>query len=79
MRLILPLVLFLIVSTNSFSQELSENDLYVRTVMQGMQARDFYDIWYLLEIHGMEIDFYINEFKSKCESKGQNPFDFHIN
>lgn len=42
----------------------------MRSVMQRMQARDFYDIWYLLEIHGMDIDFYINEFKSKCESKG---------
>ncbi|MCK5759444.1 MAG: nucleotidyl transferase AbiEii/AbiGii toxin family protein [Clostridiales bacterium] len=49
----------------------------MRSVMQRMQARDFYDIWYLLEIHGMDVDFYINEFKSKCESKGQNPSDFH--
>ena len=35
-----------------------------------MQARDFYDIWYLLEIHGLDIDFYMNEFKKKCSSKG---------
>lgn len=49
----------------------------MRSVMQRMQARDFYDIWYLLEIHGMDIDFYINEFKYKCESKGLNPSDFH--
>ncbi len=45
--------------------------------MQPMQARDFYDIWYLLEIHGMDVDFYINEFKEKCESKGLNPSEFH--
>ena len=46
--------------------------------MQRMQARDFYDIWYLLEIHGMDIDFYVSEFRSKCEGKGINPGDFHI-
>lgn len=49
----------------------------MRSVMQRMQARDFYDIWYLLEIHGMEIDFLINEFKAKCESKGLNPSEFY--
>jgi len=32
----------------------------MRTVMQRMQPRDFYDIWYLLEIHGMDADFYVN-------------------
>lgn len=49
----------------------------LRSVMQRMQARDFYDIWYLLEEHGMDVDFYINEFKTKCESKDVNPADFH--
>lgn len=49
----------------------------LRSVMQRMQARDFYDIWYLLEIHKMDVDFYITEFKEKCESKGINPKDFH--
>ena len=44
--------------------------------MQRMQARDFYDIWYLLEIHGLEIYFYVNEFIAKCESKKVNPQDF---
>jgi predicted nucleotidyltransferase component of viral defense system len=29
----------------------------MRSVMQRMQARDFYDIWYLLEQHGMDVDF----------------------
>jgi len=37
--------------------------------MQRMQARDFYDIWYLLEVHKMDIDFYLNEFKTKCDFK----------
>jgi predicted nucleotidyltransferase component of viral defense system len=48
----------------------------MRSVMQRMQARDFYDIWYLLEIHGMDIDFYINEFRSKCKSKGLDATHF---
>ena len=45
--------------------------------MQRMQARDFYDIWYLLEVYEMDIDFYINEFITKCENKEVNPADFH--
>lgn len=48
----------------------------LRSVMQRMQARDFYDIWYLLEQHGMEADFYLDEFSKKCASKGLNPADF---
>lgn len=49
----------------------------LRSIMQRMQPRDFYDIWYLLEIHGMNIDFYTNEFKTKCEHKEINPAEFH--
>ncbi len=48
----------------------------MRSVMQRMQARDFYDIWYLLEIHGMDIDFYINEFANKCSGKDLVATDF---
>lgn len=48
----------------------------MRAVMQRMQARDFYDIWYLLEKHGMEIAFYKNEFQIKCESKSLDYSDF---
>ena len=48
----------------------------MRSVMQRMQARDFYDIWYLLEIHGMEIDFYLNEFEKKCANKSLKSTDF---
>lgn len=44
--------------------------------MQRMQARDYYDIWYLLEIHEMDIDFYIPEFEKKCESKGYEAKQF---
>jgi uncharacterized protein len=50
----------------------------LRRVMQRMQARDFYDIWYLLEVHGMDVDLYVNEFKAKCESKRFKASDFHI-
>jgi hypothetical protein len=48
----------------------------MRSVMQRMQVRDFYDIWYLLEIHGMSFDFYMVEFRTKCESKGIDPSEF---
>ena len=49
----------------------------LRSVMQRMQARDFYDIWYLLEVQNMYIEFYISEFKTKCENKGMKSADFH--
>jgi predicted nucleotidyltransferase component of viral defense system len=49
----------------------------LRSVMQRMEARDFYDIWYLLEIHEMDVSFYSVEFKAKCESKEIDPTDFH--
>ncbi len=48
----------------------------MRSVMQRMQARDFYDIWYLLEEHGMDADFYLNEFEEKCKSKDLLHTDF---
>ena len=49
----------------------------LRSVIQRMQPRDFYDIWYLLEIHEMEVEFYILEFENKCKSKGIDPTTFH--
>lgn len=48
----------------------------MRTVMQRMQARDFYDIWYLLEVHGMDVNFHLKEFANKCASKGLTAADF---
>jgi predicted nucleotidyltransferase component of viral defense system len=48
----------------------------MRSVMQRMQARDFYDIWYLLEEHGMDADDYVSEFKAKCKCKELKPSDF---
>lgn len=48
----------------------------MRSVMQRMQARDFYDIWYLLEVHEMDPDFYLAEFEAKCKSKDLLHTDF---
>jgi uncharacterized protein len=48
----------------------------MRSVMQRIQPRDFYDIWYLLEQHKMDIEFYLNEFTRKCNSKNINPDNF---
>lgn len=49
----------------------------LRTVMQRMQARDFYDIWFLLEKHGMDATFHLKEFEKKCASKNLHAKDFH--
>ncbi|HMM52862.1 MAG TPA: nucleotidyl transferase AbiEii/AbiGii toxin family protein [Burkholderiaceae bacterium] len=48
----------------------------MRSVMQRMQARDFYDLWYLLEEHEMEANFYLAEFEAKCKSKELLHTDF---
>lgn len=48
----------------------------MRSVMQRMQARDFYDIWYLLEENQMDVEFYLHEFAGKCAAKNLNPVDF---
>jgi len=49
----------------------------LRSTIQRLQPRDYYDIWYLLEIHGMDVDFFVPEFIKKCESKGIDPSSFH--
>jgi uncharacterized protein len=48
----------------------------MRSVMQRMQARDFYDIWYLLQEHKMNVDSYVSEFETKCKSKDILHTDF---
>ncbi len=48
----------------------------MRSVMQRMQARDFYDIWYLLEEHGMDVNYYLRELELKCKCKGLSHIDF---
>lgn len=48
----------------------------MRSVMQRMQPRDLYDIWYLLEVEQMELDFLLSEFSQKCKHKGLQSTDF---
>jgi predicted nucleotidyltransferase component of viral defense system len=48
----------------------------MRSIMQRMIARDFYDIWYLLEGEGLDANQYIGEFKNKCTSKGLDATKF---
>ena len=48
----------------------------MRSVMQRMQAHDFYDIWYLLEQQEIDIDFYLTEFETKCKTKELDHTDF---
>jgi predicted nucleotidyltransferase component of viral defense system len=48
----------------------------MRTVMQRMQARDFYDIWFLLEQHDIDAAFHMKEFEKKCASKNLKHSDF---
>lgn len=48
----------------------------LRAVMQRMQARDFYDIWYLVAQQGMDADFFRGEFENKCRDKNINPAEF---
>lgn len=50
----------------------------LRSVIQRMQPRDFYDIWYLLEIQGLDVEFFILEFQEKCRSKDIDPSSFHV-
>ena len=49
----------------------------LRCTMQRMQPRDYYDIWYLVEVEGMDVEYYTNEFRNKCESKEIKPENFH--
>lgn len=49
----------------------------LRCTMQRMQPRDYYDIWYLVEVEGMDVEYYTNEFRNKCTSKELKPEDFH--
>jgi len=49
----------------------------LRCVMQRMEPRDFYDIWYLLAIHKVDMAFLAGQFKEKCEAKELNPGEFH--
>jgi predicted nucleotidyltransferase component of viral defense system len=45
----------------------------MRSVMQRMQARDFYDIWYLLEKQDMNVDFYLTHVNTSWQSTSNTP------
>jgi predicted nucleotidyltransferase component of viral defense system len=49
----------------------------LRCTMQRMQPRDYYVIWYLVEVEDMDVKYYTNEFQNKCESKEIKPENFH--
>jgi len=49
----------------------------LRSVMQRMQARDLYDIWYLLGAKEIDPAFLLWEFREKCTAKGILPGEFH--
>ena len=63
-----------------------EKDYVISWILQGIAVHDKLSriivfkggtvLWYLLEIYGLNIDFYINEFKNKCIMKKLNPNDF---
>ncbi|WP_034042188.1 nucleotidyl transferase AbiEii/AbiGii toxin family protein [Wocania ichthyoenteri] len=46
------------------------------TLMGRTIPRDVYDLWYLLEIHGMDITHHNFEFERKATNKGRDPKDF---
>lgn len=48
----------------------------MRSVMQRMEARDFYDIWYLLAEHKMDASYYVSAFEAKCKIKNLMYTDF---
>jgi predicted nucleotidyltransferase component of viral defense system len=45
----------------------------LRSLLSRQQPRDFYDLWYLSEIEGIEMCDYIAEFEAKAKYKGLNP------
>jgi hypothetical protein len=48
----------------------------LRSVMQRMQARDFYDIWYLLAVQRMDAGSYLMDLEAKCRVKNLLHSDF---
>lgn len=47
----------------------------MRSLISRTQPRDYYDLWYLMEVDGMEISDHLYEFERKAKSKGLNPDD----
>lgn len=47
----------------------------MRSVMQRTTPRDIYDLWYLFEIEGLDIEDYVFAFQNKAKHKGYDPKD----
>ncbi len=47
----------------------------LRSIMQRTAPRDIYDLWYLLEVEGEDIEDHIFAFQDKAKYKGYNPND----
>ncbi len=45
----------------------------MRSLLSRTQPRDYYDLWYLSEVEGMEMADHITEFEKKSKHKGLNP------
>lgn len=45
----------------------------MRSLLSRTQPRDYYDLWYLSEIEGMEMADLRNEFEMKARHKGLDP------
>jgi predicted nucleotidyltransferase component of viral defense system len=45
----------------------------MRSVMQRTAPRDLYDLWFLFEIEGLDIEDHIFAFQKKAQHKGYNP------
>jgi predicted nucleotidyltransferase component of viral defense system len=54
----------------SLSEVITEK---LRSLLSRQQPRDFYDLWYLSEVEGMDMDDCIAEFEVKVRHKGLNP------
>ncbi len=48
----------------------------MRSLMQRTAPRDIYDLWYLFEIHGEDIQDYIHTFMEKARFKKKDPVKF---
>lgn len=45
----------------------------MRSLLSRTQPRDYYDLWYLSEMEGMEMVDYLYEFEDKARHKGLDP------
>ena len=48
----------------------------MRTLMERTTSRDLYDLWFLLEIEGLDVEDYVFGFQDKAIFKGLEPKDF---